>query len=353
MNKLFLIVAAILAATSIETARADDPPPMTFQIVHVSALYDAIYANGTITADTAKAFASFLKANPVRSGTTIYFNSPGGDLGSGVTLGQAIRKAALDTSVGIPAAGTVTTKPAMCASACTFAFLGGVERSVPAKSLFGVHRFELTSDVKNVEKKSQKIAGLLVDYIGKMGVSQQMYAYSTLDGNDSKNTKKQILWLDAKTMADLKIVTSEQIKAAIVDRGGTAVLVVKDMIGASETGELDFYCQDKILVARGYFTKPAGTYTASTPLDVSWVVATNAFAVPSGQYRVVPQSSGDQQLAVDVEVTPQILSALLPAKSVAIQVKGPSSYAGSDGVGTGSPMPAKVQTLLKIMAACG
>lgn len=353
MRKLFLIAGAILAATPLSAARADDPPPMVFQVVHVSSLYDAVYANGTITADTTKAFADFLKANPVRPGVTVYFNSPGGDLGSGLTLGEAIRKAELDTTVGIPAAGSVTVKPSMCASACTFAFLGGVQRTVPAKSMFGVHRFELTKDVKNVEKKSQKIAGQLVDYIGRMGVSQEMYAYSTIDGNDAKNTKKQILWLDAKTLVALKIVTTEQIKAAIVDRNGMAILVVKDMVGSSAIGELDFYCQDKILVARGYFAKPASTYTANTPLNVNWIVATNSYAVPSGQYRVVPQSSGDQQLAVDVEVTPQILGALLPAKSVSIQVKGPSSYAGSDGVGAGSPLPAKVQTLLKIMAACG
>lgn len=350
-------VAVAAIAIAIQSPRADDnPPPMTFQIVHVSPLYDAIYAAGSITADTATAFANFLKANPVNAGTTLYFNSPGGDLGSGITLGQAIRKAGLDTAVGIPAAGSVLTQPGMCASACTFAFLGGVVRTVDPKSQFGVHRFELTSDVKDVEKKAQKIAGILVDYIGDMGVSQEMYAYSTIDGNDAKNASKQILWLDAKTLAQLKITTTEQIKAVIVDSNGTPVLRVKDIDGAYQFGEIDFYCSGKILVARAYFSKPAATYAANTQLGVTWSVAgasATDLTVPQGNYRVVPPASGDDQLAVDIEVTPQTLQALLPAKSVSLRVTGPSSYLGYDAIGgAGNSLPAKVQSLLKVISAC-
>lgn len=341
---------------AIQAPRADDnPPPMTFQLVQVSPLYDAVYAAGTITTDTATAFTNFLKANPVTAGTTLYFNSPGGDLGTGITLGQAIRKAGLDTAVGIPAAGNVATQPGMCASACTFAFIGGMERTVGAKSQFGVHRFELTSDVKDVEKKTQKIAGILVDYIGDMGVSQEMYAYSTIDGNDAKNTSKQIMWLDAKTLAQLKITTTEQIKAVIVDSNGTPVLRVRDIDGAYQFGEIDFYCSGKMLVARAYFSKPTATYTANTQLGVTWSVAgasATDLTVPQGDYSVVPAASSDNQLAVDIEVTPQTLQALLPAKSVSLRVTGPSSYLGYDGIGAGNSLPAKVQSLLKIISVC-
>lgn len=351
------VFAGIGCNMSPTPARADnDPPPMTFQMVQVSPLYNAIGASGSITADTPKAFNAFLDANKPTAGTTLFFNSPGGDLGSGITLGQAIRKASLDTAVGIPVAGSVTPKPAMCASACTFAFLGGVERTVDPKSGFGVHRFELTSDVKNVEKKSQKIAGLLVDYIGTMGVSQEMYAYSTIDGNDAKDPKKQVLWLDAKTMAQLKITTTEQIKAVIVDTGGTAVLRIKDIDGAYEYGEIDFFCSGKLLVARAYFAKPNGSYDANTQFDVTWVMsgatATN-LAVSNGDYEVVPPQSDDHQMAVDIAVTPQTLQALLPAKSVTLKVAGPSSYIGYDGIGAGNNLPSKVGTLLKVISACG
>ncbi len=330
---------------------------MTFQLVKVSPLYDAVYAQGEITTDTGTAFADFLKANPVKPGTTLYFDSPGGDVGSGIELGQAIRKAGLDTAVAIPAAGTVATQPAMCASACTLAFLGGEERTVAAKSRFGVHRFELDSDVKNVAKKTQKVAGILVDYIGDMGASPEMFAYAARDGNDAKNENHQIMWLDADTMAKLKITTSENIKAVIVDRTGAATLRVKDIDGADQFGEIDFYCSGKNLVARGYFAKPDATYDANTALGVNWSVsgaatpATNV-AVPQGQYRVVPPASGNQQLAVDIDVTPQTFGLLLAAKSVSLHVTGPSSYAGVDVIGAASALPAKVPSLLKIISVC-
>jgi hypothetical protein len=331
---------------------------MSFQLVHFSSLDVAIAASGTITSDTPGAFTKFLAANPANPGTTVYFNSPGGDLGSGVALGQAIRKAGLDTAVGTPVTGSVVAKPGLCASACTFAFLGGIQRTVDPKSAFGVHRFELTSDVKNVEKKSQKIAGLLVDYIGTMGVSQEMYAYSTIDGNDAKDPQKQVLWLDSKTMAQLKITTTDSIKAVIVDVNGTAVLRVRDVDGAYEFGEMDFYCEGKTLVVRGYFSKPNSAFNANTPLTVSWMVASSPTAsasvvnVADRQYRMVPPQAADKQIAVDVEIPPQTLSAILAAKAMGIKVTGPNSYSGFDAIGAETSMPTKVQTLLKTIAAC-
>jgi hypothetical protein len=361
--KFGLLLAAIgcgVAVAALQPSVEEPPmtgPPMTFQLVKVSPLYDAVYAQGTITTDTGTAFTDFLKANPVKPGTTLYFDSPGGDVASGIELGQAIRKAGLDTAVAIPAAGTIVTQPAMCASACTLAFLGGVERTVAAKSRFGVHRFEFDNSIKNVAKKTQKVAGILVDYIGDMGASQEMFAYAMRDGNDAKNAKHQILWLDTDTMAKLKITTAENIKAVIVDGKGTPTLRVRDIDGAYEFGEIDFYCSGKALVARAYFAKPGATYDPGTQLDVSWSVSSAAasatnLAVPSGQYHVVSPSSGDQQLTVDIDVTPQTLNLLLPAKSVSLRITGPSGYNGVDVIGAASALPAKVQSLLKIISVC-
>src|SRR5579863_2242190 len=104
MFKTGFIVSAMVVAgmgfAPLQLALADDgPPPMTFTVVHISPFSDAVYGNGTIAADTTDAFNKFMKATPVRAGTTLFFNSPGGDLGSGITMGQAIRKAGLNTNV--------------------------------------------------------------------------------------------------------------------------------------------------------------------------------------------------------------------------------------------------------------
>ncbi len=357
--KIGLIVAAMVAAVAAaQQARADDDAPMSFRLVRLSSLHVAVYAPGTITTATTPAFNTFIAANKVNPGTTLFFNSPGGDLGASILLGQAIRKAAVDTAVGIPVPGSVVAKPGLCASACTFAFIGGVERTVDSKSSFGVHRFELTTNVKNAEKKSQKIAGLLVDYIGTMSVSQQIYVYSTIQGNDAKDPKKRVLWLDGKTMAQLKIITTDRIKAAIVDVDGTTVLRVHDIDGAYEFGEMDFYCTGKTLLVRGYFARPGRAFDAKMPLTVSWFVAPSltaratVLAVADRQYRMVPPKSGDQQIEVDVEVAPKTLSAILAAKAMGLKVTGPNSYSGFDAIGAVNSMPSKVQTLLKTIAAC-
>jgi hypothetical protein len=81
---------------------------------------------------------------------TIRFHSPGGLLVAGVELGQKIRAHGFNTEVGSdlwdpkgePKDWRVSARrPGVCASACAYAFLGGVERTLDEDSRFGVHRF--------------------------------------------------------------------------------------------------------------------------------------------------------------------------------------------------------------------
>jgi hypothetical protein len=74
--------------------------------------------------------------------------------------------------------------------------------------------------------------------------------------------------------------------------------------------------------------------------------------VPNNDYAIVPSQSGDQQMAINIAVTPQTLQALLSAKSVSLKVTGPSAYVGYDGIGASGSLPAKVQSLLKVISAC-
>lgn len=81
----------------------------------------------------AKLYASKkLFGNKSSERSVVRLNSPGGAIVGGMQLGAAIRKLGLDTEV--PAS-------AGCYSACTFAFLGGVERQIEGK--FGIHALSL------------------------------------------------------------------------------------------------------------------------------------------------------------------------------------------------------------------
>src|SRR5690606_20228716 len=88
-----------------------------------------IDAIGDVTASTPTDFANFLARTP-HPPQAIRFTSPGGNLLAGLKLGEIIRQHKFNTEA------------VFCASACAYAFLGGVERSyADGQSKFGVHRF--------------------------------------------------------------------------------------------------------------------------------------------------------------------------------------------------------------------
>ncbi len=99
-----------------------------------------------------KAFDDFLAQNNVQPGTVVVFHSPGGVVQSGFAIGEAIRSHSLRTSVGQPQApdpstplkalGSAAPGKGECDSSCSMAFLGGVRRTVPTGSLYGVHAIE-------------------------------------------------------------------------------------------------------------------------------------------------------------------------------------------------------------------
>lgn len=66
---------------------------------------------------------------PVR---LVDFSSPGGSVNEGVKMALHIREAGLDTQI---------SPGSYCTSACTFAFLGGVNRAISAAASYNVHAF--------------------------------------------------------------------------------------------------------------------------------------------------------------------------------------------------------------------
>jgi len=129
----------------------------------VSGYGHVIYAVGAVMGATAtqengkttfhyKAFDDFLAKNNVKPGAVVVFHSPGGVVAGGIAIGEAIRSHSLRTSVGQPqipdassplkALGSAAPAKGECDSSCSIAFLGGVRRSVPTGSFYGVHAIE-------------------------------------------------------------------------------------------------------------------------------------------------------------------------------------------------------------------
>ena len=130
-----------------------------------------VYADGPIVTGTAKEFVSFVQSKQVAAGAVVILNSPGGLVSEALELGRAIRAAGFDTEVG--AQGAASGGGGECYSACTLAFLGGVNRTIPEDSIFGVHRF--STDNKLSPEEALDIGQIqmseITEYAAYMGVS--------------------------------------------------------------------------------------------------------------------------------------------------------------------------------------
>nr|WP_204330468.1 hypothetical protein [Rhizobium phaseoli] len=170
----------------------------------------------------------------------ISFDSPGGNVVTAISFGRAIR--ALN-------ARTIQIRAMECASACAFAFAGGVERFAEPGSI-GVHRVSLSDDDPMDNKLAvssvQSLTGEIIGYLTDMGVSPNLLQLSlSIDSAD-------IRYLTAAEMRDWNINTPENIPSppesappptAAPEVSATPAVMPPDSshseeAGASEPGDL-------------------------------------------------------------------------------------------------------------------
>jgi len=158
----------------------------------------ALSIKGEIGPAAAKWFRDRLDEAHLVAGDVILMSSPGGDLNQAAIMGEVIRSRALVTAVGIAdAAGHV--KPSYCASACVLVYAGGKTRfGVPGSGL-GVHRFTTTKAIDDPVTEAQKIAGAVLGYMTKMGVSSSIV--------QAMSETKEIRWLAPKEALAMNLIT--------------------------------------------------------------------------------------------------------------------------------------------------
>jgi hypothetical protein len=157
-----LLCALALAAPAVllpMTARSSDRAlPMHFDLRKADGASGCghpcrafIEANGAVTADTPRDFENFAKNRDLH-GLTMALDSDGGSVLGAITLGRAIRRLDINTTVaravdlnkGDEHAPFATLSPhADCQSMCAFVLLGGVHRTVPPEARVMVHQIWL------------------------------------------------------------------------------------------------------------------------------------------------------------------------------------------------------------------
>jgi hypothetical protein len=158
----------------------------------------ALLVSGTIGPAAANWFRSRLDQANLAAGDIVLLASPGGDLNQAAIMGEIIRQRSLATAVG-SADTSGRVKPAYCASACVLVYAGGKTRFGVLGSALGVHRFVTTRPVDDPVAEAQRIAGAVLGYMTKMGVSSSIV--------EAMSETREIRWLSPKQALAMNLVT--------------------------------------------------------------------------------------------------------------------------------------------------
>ncbi len=224
-----------------------------------------IAAEGMITKDTPKEFLEFIAKKTSASGYyphSLQLNSPGGNAFAGIELGEAIRKFNMDTSVrrsgGLLRDDVIwedefsPPEAAECASACAFAFAGGVMRSATSSkpgqpSRIGVHQFYDPKVLEGPEKAvfsglersgDQMMSGVILEYLSRMGITSELWTIASM-----VPPWKEVHWLTDEELVRTKLDnTSVPPTAQIVGyKNGVANVLVEFARGDGDY-KVELYC---------------------------------------------------------------------------------------------------------------
>lgn len=286
--RFFLVAMACIGCLSNSFAQTRGPTPHSSQQQamrfftgwsggnHAGAEW--IAGEGTITEKTPSDFLRFLDENRSLEGisSTIYLDSPGGNLRAGLELGLLFRERRFNTAVGRttpleqdsgnPApTKTQTIKSGLCASACAYAFLGGNNRSASTGEV-GFHQFYTESTLKNALTPSfnamdisqtQATVGVIALYLKELSIDPEvLFLASTQEPN-------QIAFPTIAEMRRLRIInTIDQPQAEpwrIEPVGAGAVVVTRIEVDAFTEKRIALHCRRSapdIIVLRGAWTYP-------------------------------------------------------------------------------------------------
>ena len=171
-----------------------------------------IQATGDIGQDSASILTTFVKSTKFVP-DVVRLNSPGGNLFGGILLGEALRKLGMSTEVGSssvfdPKFNIYSPEPGVCASACAYAYLGGVRRTLDRNAKLGFHRFYTANALASSTSKifsgedldeTQRIAAAVLLYVVNMGVDARLLALASQAGPD------EIRWLEPQEAIELRV----------------------------------------------------------------------------------------------------------------------------------------------------
>jgi hypothetical protein len=158
----------------------------------------ALVVSGKIGAAAATWLHQKLDETQLAAGDIVLLSSPGGDLNQAIIMGEIIRARGLATAVGV-ADSKGEVRPAYCASACVMVFAGGKPRFGVKGSMLGVHRFVTTTPVHDPVAEAQRVSGMVLGYMTKMGVSSSVV--------EAMSQTRDVRWLGNQEALAMNLIT--------------------------------------------------------------------------------------------------------------------------------------------------
>lgn len=199
----------LLAAAGFSEAKE-----MNFTLTHGAVECEScglIIASGPITTNTPRAFKRFVnKSISSDKKYTVVMHSPGGSLSGGLKFGRLIRSYGMNTHIAQVREGKNSSNlhldSGLCASSCAFAFLGGDNRSMHQKSLYGLHQISIRSNalvpINEAVKGTQSVISEITGYVEEMGVNPKVVTSAL------KTEAQHIDWVQNQSLTMWKVVNS-------------------------------------------------------------------------------------------------------------------------------------------------
>jgi hypothetical protein len=238
------------------TVTEDFFSPLTLSLASDAKGRQIVYFYGEIGENSAGQFDDFLKTQQVRPGSVVAMHSPGGVLEAGLQIGRSIRAHSLRTTVAIAVPGAIGQQgPGACVSACSMAFLGGVERTVPQESRLVVHTADSDDPQYNTIYMGQVAAAETSAYLSEMGVSQGLLNVM-IEANSSVG---EVKLLTPDVMSQLHVTTTFSTAWSELIRGVPLLIgdngSVSSVPGAHD--QLMFACSNNLLFLNAFYVTDA------------------------------------------------------------------------------------------------
>jgi len=181
-GRVAVIALFLLAPTVMAESRSADPTQAAAEHLQIESVrvgngrHWMLYLDGYIEPGADRRLARFVDQQGIAQ-ADVYFNSPGGSLLAGMSIGRFLRARGFDTHVGARSPDAERPADGICYSACPFAYAGGVQRTLRQGSVLGVHRARNRAPVTDEEAFERRVQLDASRYLVEMSVNPAMVGF--------------------------------------------------------------------------------------------------------------------------------------------------------------------------------